>query len=187
MGIPAILHDSQLRLRSSHYERAQEMNGQDVKQEEVKIVRLERMLVASVHGFGTEPENQALEKLKAWAKSKGFLDRPEEHRIFGFNNPSPSPGSPNYGYEVWMVVGPEVQAEGEVEIKEFPGGLYAVARWDGRGDPYQSIPAAWEELVLWRENSSYQTASHQWLEEQIQPGEADPVEFMLDLYLPIKE
>jgi DNA gyrase inhibitor GyrI len=111
----------------------------------------------------------------------------EEHRIFGFNNPNPSPGSPNYGYEFWMVVSPEVEPEEGVEIKEFPGGLYAVSRWDGQGDPNKTIPAAWERLLKWRENSSYRSASHQWLEEHVEPGAENPVEFMLDLYLPILE
>jgi AraC family transcriptional regulator len=167
-------------------ERKNEMSGQEVKQK-VKIVRLGSMRVASVHGYGSEPETQAMEKLRAWAKPKGFFERPEEHRIFGFNNPSPSPGSPNYGYEFWMVVGPEVEAEEGVEIKDFSGGLYAVTRWDGKGDPYKTIPAAWERLVLWRENSRYRSAGHQWLEEHIEPDESEDVEFKLDLYLPIAE
>jgi hypothetical protein len=103
----------------------------------VRLVKLEPLRVASVHGFGQSPEDEAWQKLMAWAKPKGYLDDKEHHRIFGFNNPNPSPGSPNYGYEFWMVVGPEVQPEGEVEIKEFPGGLYAVARCDVQGDPWR--------------------------------------------------
>ena len=74
---------------------------------EVHIVRLPPLRVASVLGFGQEPELQGREKLDAWAKPRGFLDRPEQQRIFGFNHPDPSPGSPNYGYEYWMVVGAE--------------------------------------------------------------------------------
>ena len=46
----------------------------------------------------------------------------EKARFFGFNNPNPSPGSPNYGYEQWLTVGPEVQAEGGIVIKEIPPG-----------------------------------------------------------------
>ncbi|HEX6384575.1 MAG TPA: GyrI-like domain-containing protein [Anaerolineae bacterium] len=157
-----------------------------MNEEKVRIVKLEPMRVASVLGFGQTPENEAWQKLTAWAEPKGFLDDPEQHRIFGFNNPSPSRGSPNYGYEFWIPVGPEVEAEGEVEVKEFPGGLYAVARCEVHGDPYESIPAAWKELVMWREESRYRSASHQWLEEHIQTG-AMPDEFTLDLYLPIAE
>jgi AraC family transcriptional regulator len=158
------------------------MNSKDVK-----IHRLKPFRIASVHAYGNQPEDLAWEKLESWAKARGFLDHPDQHRIFGFNNPSPSPGSPNYGYEFWMVVGPDVEAEGEVSIKEFPGGLYAVMRWDGEGDPNETIPAVWRELVSWREKSPYQSARHQWLEEHLRPAGASEGEFLLDLYLPIAE
>ena len=47
-----------------------------------------------------------------------------KHRLFGFNNPDPSAGSPNYGYEVWIVVDrDEMTPEDGVEIKAIPGGL----------------------------------------------------------------
>lgn len=154
---------------------------------DVRIVNLEPLRVASVHGFGPQPEDEAWEKLVAWAKPKGFLDHPEEHSIFGFNNPSPSPGSPNYGYEFWITVGPEVEPETGVEVQSFPGGLYAVGQWDGQGDPYKTIPEAWKKLVAWRENSRFEAAGHQWLEEHLRPERASEAEFMLNLYLPIAE
>jgi DNA gyrase inhibitor GyrI len=151
----------------------------------VRIVKLEPLRVASVHGFGPSPEEEAWQKLVAWAKPKGYLDDKEHHRIFGFNNPDPSPGSPNYGYEFWMVVGAEVQPEAGVEIKDFPGGLYAAAHCAVQGEPWRTIPAAWKKLVLWRENSQYQCASHQWLEEHLEEEGMSEVGFNLDLYLPI--
>lgn len=154
---------------------------------EVRIVRLPPLRVASVLGFGQEPELQGREKLDAWAKPRGFLDRPEQQRIFGFNHPDPSPGSPNYGYEYWMVVGAEAQPEGEVTIKDIPGGLYAVARCEVHGDPYEVIPATWQKLVEWRETSPYRSANHQWLEEHVDTMNIQEGEFTLDLYLPIAE
>ena len=153
----------------------------------VQIVRLEPMRVASVLGFGPEPERLSWEKLLAYARPKGWLEPPYTHRIFGFNNPSPSAGSPNYGYELWITVGPEAQPEPGVEIKDVPGGLYAVARWDGQGDPGSAIPAAWQRLVMWREQSRYHSARHQWLEESPLPAGVPGAPFLLDLYLPIAE
>ena len=153
---------------------------------EVRIVRLELLHVASFHAFGGGPETMAWEKLVAWAKPKGLLDRPDQHRIFGFNNPDPAPGSPNYGYEFWIAVGPEVQPEGEARIKDFAGGLYAVTRCEVKGDPGSEIPETWKRLLKWREDSRYRPAHHQWLEEHIETG-AMPNEFVLDLYLPIAE
>jgi len=153
---------------------------------EVRIVKLEPLRVASVQAYGASPEGTAWDKLVAWAKPKGLLDTPGQHRIFGFNNPDPSPGSPNYGYEFWIVVGPEVQPEGGVKIKEFAGGLYAVARCQVRADAGQVIPETWQRLMTWCENSKYRFAHHQWLEEH-QETTGMPDEFALDLHLPITE
>jgi DNA gyrase inhibitor GyrI len=164
----------------------------EMSETKVRIVKLEKIHVASVLGFGKEPEAQAWAKLITWAKPKGYLEDLANHRIFGFNNPSPSPGSPNYGYELWMIVDEQEEPEGEVEIKDFPGGLYAVGRCAVNSDLDQDIGAAWHKLVLWREDSRYQGASHQWLEEHVKPEGKGVVggagfEWDLDLYLPIAE
>jgi DNA gyrase inhibitor GyrI len=154
----------------------------------VRIVRLEPMRVACGSGFGTGPESQAWDRLKAWMDQRGMLADLRGRRFFGFNNPNPSAGSPNYGYDQWVTVGPEVQvAPGdEVRILDFAGGLYAVARFR-IGDPGVEFPEAWQRLVMWREHSRYKPAHHQWLEEAIvsEAGELKYDEF--DLYLPIAE
>jgi AraC family transcriptional regulator len=152
---------------------------------DVRITKLEPMRVASAHAYGGSPEQDAIEKLIAWAKPKGLLRDLEKQRVFGFNNPDPSPGSPNYGYEFWIEVGSDAEPEGEIEIKEFPGGLYAVTRCEVK-NPWDDIPGTWKRLVAWRENSKYRGANHQWLERHIGPlGSLG--EFVLDLYLPIAE
>jgi AraC family transcriptional regulator len=150
---------------------------------EVRFVKLEPVRVASVYGFGESPEEQAMEKLVAWAKPKGLLDDREQHRIFGFNNPNPSPASPNYGYEFWIVVGPDVEPEGEVRIQEFLGGRYAVTGCKG----VQNIAETWRKLAKWLVDSKYGHARHQWLEEHLSPVGAPLEELVLDLYAPIAE
>jgi DNA gyrase inhibitor GyrI len=148
----------------------------------VRIVKLEPLRVASFHGFGPNPEHLAAEKLAAWAGPRGYLAEPLQHRIFGFNNPNPSAGSPNYGYEFWIVVGREVAATEEVPIQEFGGGLYAVTRCQG----VEKIGPTWGRLVAWLSDSKYGHASHQWLEENLNPGfTASDEELLLDLYAPI--
>ena len=107
----------------------------------VRIVKLGPLRVASVLGYGKEPEDIAWKKLAAFAQAHGLFENLDQHRVFGFNNPSPSPGSPNYGYEFWITVDPALEAEGEVEIKAFSGGLYAVARCQVGGRPYETTPA----------------------------------------------
>lgn len=150
----------------------------------VRIVELPPMRVASVHAYGPSPEASAWEKLVAWAEPKGLLGNLETHRIFGFDNPSPSSGSPNYGYEFWIAVGPEVEAEGETRIVEFGGGAYAVLRVEMISEPYDEIPQGWKRLHGWCEEQGYRFGNHQWLEEHIS-GPGDPGGFTLDLCMPI--
>jgi len=150
---------------------------------QVRIVRLEPMRVASAHAYSASPEHDAWEVLMAWARPKGFTDDLERHRIFGFNNPDPSPGSPNYGYEFWMMVGPEVEAESKIEIKTFSGGLYAVTRCKG----IPNITTTWKQLVTWSEDSKYRHGQHQWLEEHLGDVDASEEELLLDLYMPMAE
>lgn len=160
-----------------------------MSEQEVRIVKLEPMRVASFHGFGTSPEDEAWKKMEAYAKAKGFFETMEsEHRIFGFDNPTPSAGSPNYGYEFWITVGPETASEGEVEVKDVPGGTFAVLRWDGMGNPWETIPAAWQKLVLWNENNArYRMSRGQCLEEHLRPDHKTDNNFMLDLYMAVEE
>jgi AraC family transcriptional regulator len=149
----------------------------------VQVVQMEPMRVASALGYGPSPESQAWEKILAFAESKG-LDRGTA-RFFGFNNPSPSPSSPNYGYEQWMTVSPDIQGEGEVTIKEIPARLYAVARCEG----LSNIGRIWGQLVTWFEDSPYKKPPHwhQCLEELLVPPKVPFEAYVFDLYLPIAE
>jgi DNA gyrase inhibitor GyrI len=154
--------------------------------DEIRIVTLPPMRVACINGFGESPEGQAFDKMKAWAQAHGLLDKP--YRLFGYNNPDPAPGSPNYGYDVWITVDESVQVDGEARTIDFPGGLYAVLRVDVT-NPWDQIPSAWQSLVKWMEASKYHHGRHQWLEEHIGPLESmgGDQPFTLDLHLPITE
>lgn len=147
----------------------------------IHVVTLGPMRVARVYGFGASPEAIAGGRLTEWAGARGLLDG--AHRIFGFNNPSPGPGSPNYGYEMWLEVGPDTVTEGGVEIQTFDGGRYGVMRCCG----VDSIEASWVKLNAWRENAGYRLGQHQWLEEHIGPFPATPENLTLDLYIPLTE
>jgi DNA gyrase inhibitor GyrI len=148
---------------------------------QVKIINLEPMHMISFSGFGESPEGQALAKLNAWAQAH------DQHgRVFGFNNPNPSAGSPNYGYEVWMCVEDGIQPDGDGRMIDFTGGKYAVLRCPVVM-PENNIPGAWQALVKWLDASEYSQAGHQWLEEHIDlENAAAGGNFTLDLYLPIR-
>lgn len=151
---------------------------------DVRIVKLEPLLVVSAYGFGPSPEMMAHEKMLAFLKANNLLEGyGDKYRHFGFNNPSPTPGSPNYGYEVWVTVPAEVAPTGEVRMEYFDGGLYAVTRFED----VNNITRVWGELVRWRENGPYKKAHHQWLENLLNPLETDFTKYVFDLYLPISE
>jgi DNA gyrase inhibitor GyrI len=174
---------------------------------DVRIVRLEPSRVVAAYAFGSSPEMHAWESLLSWAKAKGLLNAPIAPnalsapnaptlpRFFGFKNPVPDPGSPNYGYEQWMTVAPDVTADltadvtanGEVQAKEFSGGLYAVTRCR-----LSEMRETWKRLTEWNEEGPYRLAHHQWLEECLTPPVAVPAtgterDLVYDLYLPIAQ
>lgn len=150
---------------------------------DVRIVDLPPMRVASALGYGKNPEDQAATMIGEFARKIGIEPGSPAYRTFGFDNPGPSPGSPNYGYEIWLVVGPDVEAEEPIEIKDIPGGKYAVTRFTG----LPQIGDCWRALVAWFEDSPY-TRPPNWangLEEILNPTETDPEKWVFDLYLPI--
>ncbi len=151
----------------------------------VKIVRLDPMRVACVNGYGEGPENIAFEKMRKYIREKGLDRDGKKHRVFGFNNPDPAPGSPNYGYDVWITVDESFKSEGEVKVFDFPGGLYAVASVSPMTG--EEIFPAWQQLVAWRERSPYRPAHHQWMEEHIRDINLTFPDITLDLFLPIAE
>jgi effector-binding domain-containing protein len=147
----------------------------------VRIVDMEPMRVAVSHGFGTSPEAEAGDKMLAFLEAKGLTF--DDVRWYGFNNPNPSPGSPNYGYDVWATVGPDVEAEGEITMREVPARRYAVTRCEG----LETIGEVWKQLVLWFEESPHEKPAH-WYEclENLLTHPATPYDrYIFDLYLPV--
>jgi len=155
---------------------------------DVQIVTLPPMRVMCFNGFGPSPEGQAFDKTRDWLKAKGLWEDGQPRRFFGYNNPDPAPGSPNYGYDVWVTVDETVTAEMGGRIIAFPGGLFAVTRVDA-GPQGEGIYDKWQELAAWVENSKYTPEFHnrQCLEVSPQPFNASPSGFTLYLYEPIRE
>lgn len=153
---------------------------------EVKIVQLEPMLVASFPAYGPEPEEEAWERLVNWARPLGLLDDPARHRIFGFDTTGSNIPGQNRGYEFWIQVDPGFQAEGEVQIKAFSGGKYAVYHIPKVDNPWETIPSSWQALVLWQEDSPYKMGKAQCLEEHLGHADIPLALSAMDLYLSIQ-
>jgi len=164
----------------------------EMKELEVRIVKLEPMRVASVRAISKTPEHDAWEKMRMWAEPKGLLGDIEKNPVFGFNNPNPSPDREEYGYEFWIRVGPDVEADGDVQIKEFEGGLYAVItcklKEELESELFQNegYLESWKKIVEWVKSSKYKFGEQQCLEKAHDP-EASEEELILDLYCSIEE
>lgn len=154
------------------------MNAQDTHIALPRLVTLEPMRIASAWAYGPGPEGIAWEKLKAWAEPRNLFD--EARRIFGFNNPNPSVGSPNYGYEFWIEVGPDAEPSSDIRIASFTGGLYATVPFAHPDSDYgETLPPAWAQLDGWAAANGYRHGPHQWLEQHSPTGK------VLALYYPV--
>lgn len=152
---------------------------------EVKIIKLAPRRVVVFKAEGKAPEFEAFEKLKNFAEPLGLLGKPEKYPVFGFNNPEPTPDSPEYGYEVWITIDSNIKTK-NVEVKEFEGGLYAVTTTRLIINDENIVPA-WKRLYEWvKQSKDYKSASHQWLEKHLNPT-ASPENLVVDLYCPIQE
>lgn len=156
-----------------------------------RIINLDPMMVASVHAVGRNPERAAWKKMEEWAGPLGLLDNLEEHPVFGFNNPNPSPDSNEYGYEFWLAIDAEIETGPGVELKEFEGGRYAVARctlFDELKSEFfrrEGYLESWKKLDDWVKDNQLTQGSHQALEKPIDPN-ATEEDLVLDLYYPIE-
>ncbi|MBU7012639.1 MAG: effector binding domain-containing protein [Theionarchaea archaeon] len=178
--------------RADYIQKIHTKEGLIVKEFTVSIVKLEPMRVASARAISETPEHSAWEKMRAWAEPKGLLQDIEKHPVFGFNNPNPSPGQKEYGYEFWIRVGPDVKPQGEIEIKDVEGGLFAVTtcnlKEELESEYFKKTGCfeSWKKMVDWVESSKYTPSNRQWLEKAHDPTASDD-ELILDLYCPIEE
>ena len=149
---------------------------------EIRIEELPAMRVASFKGFSKTPEMDAHNTAVAWAESKGLL---EGYKTFGFNNPPPwATDGEEYGYELWVVIGEDIEVEGEIEIKDLPATLCAVTSIE----KLAQIGDAWKYLHDWAEASvDYQHPDSSGLEEVTSPLGVPEEELSFNLWLPVKE
>ena len=157
---------------------------------EVRLERLETMRAAHVHAFSESPEEDAWKKMVAWAKPKGLLEEDSGTRVFG-RNTYPTDAPEPHGYEFFLTVGAEVEAEGDIDIREIPGGLYAVLRFEG----LENMKDAWERLWNWikeseHEHIGWRKGEHGWhngFEEHLNPLEESMQKWIFDLWVQLKE
>ncbi len=154
------------------------------EQLDVQFIRLMPMRVVSFHAISESPEDDAWKKLREWAEPKGYFEDLEKNPIYGFNNPNPTPGKKEYGYEFWIVVDPDFKSD-EVIIKDVPESFNVVTRCLVE-DPVRDISDAWKKILDWIKKYKIKIAGECGLEKVIIPSHSGEG-FILDIYIPIEE
>lgn len=156
---------------------------------EVRLERLRAMRAAHIHVLSDASEEDAGKKILEWAERKGLFG--EDVRLFG-RNTYPTDDPEPHGYEFFLTVGPDIMPEGEIDIQEIPGGLYAALRFEN----LDKIGDAWRKLWKWIEESKYEfigwrKGEHGWIdgyEEHVNWQEKKPqTEWIFDLRVQLKE
>lgn len=161
-------------------------NMNNIKTEfHARIVDLPGFSYVSFHAMGKSPETIAFDKLVTWAKPRGLFENPVDNPIYGFNNPNPKKGVPEYGYEFWLVV-PSTFEEDGVEVKHFDGGRYAVTTTQLFPLSPDNVIPSWPRLVQWSKDEGYTCGTHQCLEKSLNPFAKEEKDILLELYYPIE-
>lgn len=114
---------------------------------DIRIINLPRMTFASYCVISETPENDCWKMMNKLIKDFSLQSKPG-FRHFGFNNPDPTPGKTEYGYEMWVVVPEDFKVPEPFVRKDFPGGLYAAL------PTYMTIIGErWGELFNWAQNN----------------------------------
>lgn len=163
-----------------------------VDQLQVRVIQLSPMRVVCYKAISKTPEDDCAKIMNAFIEKHGLHKRDYSFRHFGFNNPDPVEGSEVYGYEMWVTLPSEIEAEAPLWEGHFNGGLYAAIP-----TYMSSIFENWQTLYRWVNTSEVFEADfapeigRQWLEENINYEHFydEGVHFedkQLDLLLPIR-
>ena len=127
----------------------------------VRIVKIPAMTVASYCAVSAEPENDCSKVFNKFVLDNNLHKKPG-FRFLGFNNPSPSQGNPVYGYEMWVTIPEDFNVPQPLVKKHFNGGLFASV-----STFMNEIGERWKLLHNWCEKSGKYNVDHsvQWLEE----------------------
>ena len=119
---------------------------------DVRVLYIPPCVVASIQYKGESPEEHAGDLLDAFIREVGLYELKPDAKVYGFNNPDPSPDAPTYGYEFWVSIPESLEVKAPFTKKYFEGGLYA-AHMITLGNFHE-----WQWLINWAtaEDSQYQ-------------------------------
>ena len=166
------------------------------KLRDVRIIYLPPFTAASSHYIGENPEEEAEKPLTEFIKNSNLGEIKPDARVFGFNNPNPSPENAHYGYEFWVTVPEDIEVTEPLKKKKFSGGLYAVHTINF-GDFHE-----WKWLLNWVKESTKYTEDYRDETEECMCGlleealnfvyrvsnniNTEKSEHQMDLFFPVK-
>jgi hypothetical protein len=134
--------------------------------ERIRLVDCPPLTVAATMLVDKSPEGPARQRLNEWAMRRGLLQNPGQWRYFGFNRRDLDRRGEGYGWEAWMSCPGDAQGDGQIEIKAFPGGKYAVFTqkpeefFNGGWGRFMAALRLWQETYGWVDDPC-----GRWLEE----------------------
>lgn len=93
----------------------------------VQFKRVRPMRVGCVSVRSANPENEAIDTIKKWARAKSILNG---YGLSGYDNCQPHP---NHIHTTRLTVGADIEASNGIGIQDVPGGLNAVSPKTGAG------------------------------------------------------
>ncbi len=93
--------------------------------ENTRILYIPPATVAASHSIGPEPEDVAGEAINRFILTEHLFERKPDYRLFGFNNPNPTPEDESHGYEFWVTIPDDMEVPAPLVKKHMEGGLYA--------------------------------------------------------------
>ena len=169
------------------------------KLQNIRILHLPPMTVASIHFIGENPNEQAAKIMNEFVTESKLLQIKSDIRYFGIDNPLNPYGSAT-GHEVWVSIPDDMNVQSPLVKKKFQGGLYAthsikndswddvlgLQDWIAESEEYQS------DITTIRYHPHTKGASYL-LEEQlnyhmnIKNPDIDYDTVQIDLLLPVKQ
>ena len=116
---------------------------------DVRIIYLPPMTIASIHLVGNEPEKRTAICVNDFINNSCLAKIKPDFRHFGFNNPDTVPDSdPKHGYERWISIPEDMLVNTPFVIKKFSGGTFAahMIHWG-------SWDEGWMPLYKWVESN----------------------------------
>jgi AraC family transcriptional regulator len=151
----------------------------------IQIVRREPVNVAFIRYVGLAPQvGRAWEKLSRWAAQRGIFGRGTEFIGVWHDDPQITPAR-RLRCDVCATLSRAIEPEGEIGVREIPGGDYAHTTHRG---PYEKLAETYAMLCgVWAPQSGREIAAAPAVEVyRNSPRTVAPDQLVTDIYLPLE-